>query len=114
MGTDWDRALGSAGSPPCSGTVSPAVGERSAGMVLSGLFQSWERFSIDVHPAHVYSILPILSPTASTSLFIPYPVTVLLEFIPENQSSEWSRLVGLHCLVHHESLTSQFAKCRCI
>lgn len=77
MGTDWDRAVGSAGSPPCSGTVSPAVGGRSAGMVLWGLFQSWERFSIDVHPAHVYSmsfspschqLLPRLSSSLTQSL----------------------------------------------
>lgn len=74
MGTGWGRAVGSAGSPPCSSTVSPAVGERSAGMILWGLFQGWGRFSIDVHPAHVYSTsYPHLVTTCSRSSPHPFP-----------------------------------------
>lgn len=72
MGTGWDRAVGSAGSAPCRGTVSPAVGDRSAGMVLWGLSQSWGRFSIDVHPAHVYS-MSSPHPVTNSSHTSPHP-----------------------------------------
>lgn len=48
-------------------------------------------------------LLPILSPIALTSLLISYPVSILLEFKPGNQSIACRRLVGLLFLDHRES-----------
>lgn len=45
-------------------------------------------------PTSIPRAVPILSPTAPTSLLIPFPVTVHLEFTPENQSSDQVQQTG--------------------
>jgi len=84
-------------------------------MVPWGVLQGWGwagRTSMDVHhQPHLFpELLPNWPPVPLTSLLISWPVSILLEFRPGNQSIACSRLVAIYWTI--TCFTSRFAKCK--